>query len=897
MALRVIISLIATCLLLARPATAQESVKRALFEDCDRAAQEFATLTVEQQTSLAEFFARVVALSTQSPSAPEAFAAAPGMPAGTDTSGLVVPKSPELVTGALWQSLDAKRELKAKRCALELLRSAGGLALNVLPTLAQTYAQQPLSDEIAVGLEETVADIAERAHKQGMSPSPEACTSLAGSLFTDRSLVARSVVQEFLQPCLPHILTTLPSPETRASEVTTFLKDVDPTGALVMRTTLDAVTALPADKMSLIVPLVPLPDNSQLTPFVNDFIRLAADPIQSTTFLPLLGQACVSLRGFAIDASQQTIVTTIPGLLSPTLLSPAQAGCLLTASPSAAKRLPALLSRDATPEQQRHVLAIMRAAYQGIPNDTRSELCSRARERALELQPETTEAALTSLAHCTEPRGENASMAYSLLKSIDTLQSTPARRDAIFSLTVDLLQTTGLGKDRTRFGQLLKPSLQTSIPTQGALYLATQIPDLLSDVVKRALEVPPSPGSIAALKALLATKTIPKRSTQSLVDLLRYPEMQSLGEETLVSLGSGAIAPLRRAASRPSWGGRPSALSALIGLQAATKGEVADFAATLSTQEGCSFVSAHSQTICLLVKKHPNDQTLRGHLSSAVQRCINEMNSEQLSPLTECDADLVLGAADALTSSLITEGDRKQLTPIVGMLARDSTTTPAHTKLITSFLERGSQTSLITLLQHVASQPAAPPEVLQGVRRVAERNRDTGEVFLAALQVLAHHGDTSYDWAAVVREAIQSCGSGQIPRELLAIVGQIPSEVVLAQVIPALESDNPEKLVGGALVGAALGPKAIPIVSRLWHLREARPPLVRAMAILALLQINPLTPDMQDEVSRILVNRFFPVASQLPIKWAETVAVVDMDRSSFGDLRKARLARLLHSTR
>lgn len=897
MALRVIIALIAACIPLARPVVAQDSVKRALFEDCDRAAKEFATLTVDQQTSLSEFFARVVALSTQSPTAPEAFAAAPGIPAGTDASSLAVPKSPELVTGALWQSLDAKRELKAKRCALELLRNAGGLALRVLPDLAQTYAHQSLSDEIAVGVEETVADVAERAHKQGMNPSAEACTTLAGSLFSDRPLAARNVVQEFLQACLPHILTTLPSAETRASEVTTFLKDVDPTGALVMRTTLDAVTAIPAEKISQIVPLIPLPDNSQLTPFVNDFIRLAADPIQSSTFLPLLGQACISLHGFAIDTAQQSSVTTIPGLLSPTLLSPDQAGCLLTSSPAAAKRLPALLSKDATPDQQQHALAIMRSSYHSLPSDVRLELCSRARERALELQPETTEASLAALLQCTEPRGENSNMALSLLKSLDSLQSNQARRETLFSLTVELLEATGLGRDRGRFGPFLKRSLQTSIPSQGVLRLSTQIPELFPDVVKRALEVPPSPGSIVALKALSTTKTFPKKSTQSLVDLLRYPEMQNVGEETLVSLGGTSVIPLRRAATRPSWGGRTSALSALIGLQAATKGEIADFAATLATQEGCSFVSSHSQTICSLVKRLPNDQSLRGHLSSAVQRCINEMNVEQLTQLADCDADLVLGAADSLVSSLTSEGDRKQLAPVVSLLVHDTTKTPAHTRLIVSFLDRGSQPTLATLLQHLAVQPVVSPEVLQAVRGVAERNRDTGEVFLAALRVLAHSGDAAYNWAPVVKDAIENCGKGLVPGELLAVVGQIPAEVVLAHVIPALESENPEKLVGGALVGAALGSKAVPIVSRLWHLREARPPIVRSMAVLALLQINPLTPDIQGEVSRILVNRFFPIATQLPIKWAETVAVVDMDRSSFGDLRKTRLARLLHSTR
>jgi hypothetical protein len=896
-AIRIILACIVASACFAFPANAQDSVKRAVFENCEEATKEFSGLSVEQQTSLADFFARVVALSTQSPTAPEAFAAAPGVPAGTDASGLALPKSPELVTGALWQSLDAKRELKAKRCALELLRSAGGLALHALPTLAQTYADQSLSDEIAVGVEETVADVAERAHKQGMAPSPEACSALGEHLFSERSLAARNVVQEFLATCLPHILATFPSPRVRASEVTTYLQEVDPSGAIVMRAALDSSAAIAPEKMSQIIPLLPLPDNTLLTPFVNDFIRLAADPSKSETYLPPLGAACVSLKGFTVDASQQAAVSDIPGLLSPNVLTPEQVGCLLTSIPGAAKRLSGLLSKDSSPEQQRHALQVMNLSYNGLPSDVRSDLCSRTRERALDLKPEITELSLLILKQCSDSRGDNSAMALTLLKTLESLQHDPARRDTLYNLVVELLEVSGIAKDRARFAPFIKPALASSAPSQSVLRLASKMPELTLEVVKRALEIPPSPGGIAALKALAATKMFPKKSIQSLVDLLRYPEVQLSGEETLAGLGNSAIAPLRKAATRPSWSGRTSALSALIALQAATKTEVSDFASALATQEGCSFVAPHTSTVCALIKKYPQDQTLRGNLVSAVQRCANDMGSEQLKHLSECDPDLLLSAADSFSSSLATQGDQERLAPVVELLARELVRSPAHARLIAGFLDRGSQLTLIKLLRHLPSQPSLQPEILQAVRAVAERNRDTQEVLLAALRVLAQNADTQYDWAPVIRETLHNCGKGLIQPEVLAVVGQAPADSVLAQVVPALESDAPEKLVGGSLVGAALGAKAIPIVSRLWHLREARPPLVRSIAILALLQINPLTPDLQQEVARILVNRYFPIAAKLPIKWPDTVAVVDMDRSSFGELRKARLAHLLRPTR
>jgi hypothetical protein len=116
---------------------------------------------------------------------------------------------------------------------------------------------------------------------------------------------------------------------------------------------------------------------------------------------------------------------------------------------------------------------------------------------------------------------------------------------------------------------------------------------------------------------------------------------------------------------------------------------------------------------------------------------------------------------------------------------------------------------------------------------------------------------------------------------------------VLAEVLPALESDNSDQLVGASLVGGALGTKAIPLVSRLWHLRTMRPPAIRYTAALALLEINPLTPDMHDTLRRILVNRFFDTAVTMPIPWTNTVAVNDLKRGSFGTLRQDRLEKLL----
>jgi hypothetical protein len=127
----------------------------------------------------------------------------------------------------------------------------------------------------------------------------------------------------------------------------------------------------------------------------------------------------------------------------------------------------------------------------------------------------------------------------------------------------------------------------------------------------------------------------------------------------------------------------------------------------------------------------------------------------------------------------------------------------------------------------------------------------------------------------------------------LEVIKTLPPDIVLAEVTPALDSDKPSQVAGACRVGATLGSLAIPIVSKVWNLREKRSPEIKYSAILALLEINPLTPDLHQGLRAILVNRYYAAASSRPIQWPQSVAVVDLDKSSFGTLRTVHLERLL----
>jgi hypothetical protein len=896
MALRVVVALAFVILAGWEWARAEDSVKQAIFEDCDQAMRDFSARSVEEQASLAEFLARVLALSTQSPSAPEAFAVAPGTSPAGDAARLSAPKSPDLLSGALWQTLDAKRELKAKRCALELLRSAGSSALHVLPNLVGTYSEQALSDEIAVGLEETAADIAERAHKQNAMPSAEDFSAIASHVLGQRPLVARSVIQEFLPDSLPHLLLTLSSSSAPRPEIVRYLSEADPGGALVMRAYISLTASAPPEKLATLSSLISIPEKTLLTGFINDFVRLSRDSRYSQIFLPLLGATCHSLGGFAIDSAQQNEIAQISELLRPDALPPEHISCLLAAAPTLGKNLLPLLAKDAPPAQSRLALSVINAASGRLAPEIKSDLYGRVRDFAVDTGSDLELDAIRCLANFEQAKTDNAQAALSIFKTLPSLPD-PSRREALSLAVIDMLDRSGLGKEPNRFATYVKPYLLIAAPPAVALRVAAKIPQLEGQLLTLALAVPPSAKSAAALSALAPSPNTFKRSIPGLLELLRYPEVQQIAEQILVGLGPAASAALKKSISRPSWGSRSQALAALVGLKSASKTELSELATTLATREGCSFVSSHSATLCSLAANADRDPSLRAHLASAVQRCISEMSAQQLDQVARCSPDLILSASDTIASFLSTHGDNERLAPVVNFIAQQMPPLPQQAQLLTSFLTHGSQATRASLLPVAALLGGDHPEINRAIKGILQSAEADSNLRLIAAKALAGRGEKDFNWSEFVQGVIRTNGKQGIQPQALEVISLLPADTVLAEVLPALESDSQEKLVGGALVGAALGSKAVPIVSRLWHLREARSPMVRYVAILALLQINPLTPDMHGEVTKILVNRYFPVARQVPIKWSHTAALVDMDRSTFGSLRKERLEELLRSER
>jgi hypothetical protein len=883
---------------------ADDLVKEAVFEDCEKASHEFTTSTIEQQASLAEFFARVVALSTQSPAAPEAFAVPPGVAAGAESVGRVTAIGPDFLPGSLWQSLDAKRELKAKRCSLDLLSQAGGIAIGVLPALIETYSQEALSDEIAVKLEETVADIAEKAHRQGMTPDTTQFTAIAPHIFSERPVAAQIVFEEFVHNGMPYLVRHLSS-HSSGPGFEALLEHVDPDRALPMQAWIAMNAQLSPDEGRAIAQRLPKPTKAVLPRFINDYIRFANSPVYGDLFALILADACLELGGFAIDPSQQEMLANTP-LLFTSAIPPRGTQCLVGAAPTAAKRLVTMLSNHA---EQDAALSILVPSIPLMPSDARLETYNRVKDIA---STQTTQAvrALGILAHFSERKTESALVALSALKANPVSNKAPLQV-ALRSSAIKLLAIIGLGKEPNRFAEHLKPLLVQPDSPSDVLPLIADIPLLKVEVTKIALQIPPTDKSLYVLRALDSRSALFKQSVPTLIELLRFPDARPIVTTILCRLGTAVIPQVRKAASRVGWSGRMGALNTLIALKAASKMERQELVKLLSATKECSEVLSASESLCRLQKTATDETLLWDAGVSALRRCADSPVSDVLAL---CNPELLLDAGDTLVGPIERHKDPERMYGgLVEVLTNQPAINPRHIPLFLALLHSKSSPTApqaeqiqgspdnsslhARLIEYLNRIPTQAPELIAALRVIAQQCPQESIECVRVLRALALAHDGEYDWSGFVRSAVRSAGAGQMQRDVLDVTGLLPADVVLAEVIPALESDNQEKVVGASLIGAALGPRAVPIISRLWNLRDHRSPRIRYTAVLALLRVNPLTPDLHDAVRKLLVNRFYPVAKQLPISWPETVAVVDMDRGTFGDARKARLERLMHATR
>jgi hypothetical protein len=216
---------------------------------------------------------------------------------------------------------------------------------------------------------------------------------------------------------------------------------------------------------------------------------------------------------------------------------------------------------------------------------------------------------------------------------------------------------------------------------------------------------------------------------------------------------------------------------------------------------------------------------------------------------------------------------------------------PARPQLLLWALQHGDGAERLKAIQSCTDTDT--PELRAALRSLANSTTDVGELRSAAQRILAQLRDTQYDWHDEIKTLIERAGRNTLAGGDTELIRLLPDEILLPEVSKGLESSTTSTVAGACQLAAILGERAVPVVSKLWQLRDKRAPAIRYAAVLALLQINPMTPELQDHVRLLLVNRFFAQALTRPIQWHRAVAVVDLDKAAFGTLRTVHLERLL----
>jgi hypothetical protein len=783
---------------------------------------------------------------------------------------------------------------------LEILRDGGALAFPALASLVTTYSEQPLSDEIAVGVEEVSITIAEAAHKQGQSPTADQLKSLASYAVGQRPLVARNLIHEFKNEALPIFISTVAISNQSLSEDTRiWLQSVDSNGVMAMRAAISTTPNLTKEQVQNLMSNIPLPNREALPLFVKDLIELASKPELAKVFAPLLGRACESLGGLTVDPNLQITISMVPEVWLPGTLSEKSAICLTQSSLPLAKQVKHILKGEDA-NTKAYLIELISKGLRSSSNEVNSEIISALKELALDTQSANWTAALSALATFPERDDEIVSIALQLFKQANK-STDPAKTAAIMNVTFESLKAAKLSREAiSKIMPQITSSIRSSKPDAAAIELAKSAVSVDPLLITLGLTSPPTANSLKALEILATRTDLPQKALLPLVDLLRFPEAQLLAEQCLYAFRKDAPTAIKKTLPRLAGGAtKPAALGLLIHFGNASKPELREFVTFLSSQDNCSFIKQREGLLCDLAKIQDSDTEIKTKQSALIARCLPELTAKQIESLTRCDPQSVLSAAESIgAASAAGTLSADKLAAITDLSIRmSSEDSKKATSLINQILLHGADESRQRNLTKLAIPQEIDPTIQESLRKISAAADPKSPIYTSALKALAASRDQTFDWREFVKSSIESAKGGSLDPEITDILSTIPDTEVLAEVVPALESDNSDKLVGAALVGAALGPKAVPIVSRLWHLREKHSPAVRYTAALALLEINPLTPDMHETVKRILVNRFFKTAESMPITWSNTVAVNDLDRGTFGTLRNERLMGLLNERR
>lgn len=877
-----------------RQLAAEQSFTKLVFDSCDEALLQYEKTPPEEHSKLAEQLTSILSLNITSPSSAEAFASI--HPLTDVTAGQQVqPVKADRWVGLQWQNTDPRREFAAKKCALHILSQAGDESLATLPDLIEIYSQGTLGNELAVEFEEASARILDASTVAKKSPKSSTLEALIPYAFGDNSRLARDFLKEFRAKSIEIIIRNGVEQTNRNTDtLRALLTDFGPGTPDPFDAFLEQIPSLGVEAIGVLALAVPLPQSNETGLYADTLLKLISERSLTAQLLHLVGRICVQRNGLTLTARSEDILSNVEGIFTPNRLQASQIRCLLRSSPILT--LKAIESLTATQDTriEQYILGLL-SVQDSFPNRSLSERAYYTlQRRVLRQESQNTIATLNTLGSFLRFSSENANTALSLLEKIldNKLYSTntqPQREAAL-----KLLKNSGKGGTHPKYATIIGRLLRIQNLSDTELRFIGGLDSLPDRVWWMAASTARTPLARNALK-VVSLRNPPHRGLAArFIPLLDNPNESKYASKVLLSFKSSSNQLLKIAEANSK-----QTLSWSLALTTAALDPKPSMSVSVSAEtalQGLSCKDSIDWAPIIRSATFSLAKSIRGAALEKISECLPNYPAEVVVSFASENN----GVIETISKALIRSASKNN-PPISEWRARvlrglniTPETVSTYDSLIASLLTIDADHTIATLPMLLKLKPANTPLIIEALTKLVASDKIKHlNTRWHLVRLLAMSAQDKIPLSDVLNMAVAELSSYRVSAEVFGALKALPDETILKLVHEKLTSTDRATLVGASLAGAAYGNHALPILSRLWSLRHHQDPIVRDAAVLALLVVNPLSPDLDIYLKNILGNRSFELAQKLPIRWSQTLALNELSRSTFGYLRGSRIQSLL----
>lgn len=889
MAIRVVLylHLIMLCM---STAHAELSFSQLIFEDCGKALEYISAASSVERKKFAEHLTNILSINLSPPSAPEAFA--------TNQQLSLIPEpqlfngnSSEQWVGLQWKNMDAQRELKAKHCALTALEATGADAFHQLLPLAKIYQANALSNELSVRVEEVAFRIAEASHLLGVIASDELISDMLALTASGTTLVVQNFLEEYQNESTPIVLRNFSKLAHQNNQsAVNLLQNLDRNEPMLPRF-LALLPDLDQESIASLSPLFSVHSTHNNTLSLSETIKTIEKSQQNETLLHLIGRVCLQSPEASLSMDSSAILTKLVNLWEPQRLQPDQVRCLLRRSTPLTRTLLDILERKPHGDQARYIITLLSSPDAFSNRELSDQAYYTLQRRALDITSPNAVYALGAMSSFERFSTENANTSLNVLRKYNSLKVDSESKRSLQEASLRLLQQSGKGPSNPIFTPTILDQLRNETLSEPSINLLASLPSLPNRVWWMAGSSLRTASARNALRVIAKRKEPHLRLANNLIGLLDNPNESPYAAEILHALRNEITTSLKVSYPLENALGTDS-LAVILSDTAEPDASQIKRATQVYQTVSCSF-SQQRISIVRGASLSP-DADIKHSAIKHIKRCFPSYNSDALVQLIQSNPTVIEILAESLNDSAHTPQTAEWISALVTGLPISADSVDTYAPLLAALLKTSPDSIKAELLRFLDGQESLPAVILETLHFLLEDMEfDSNSYRWQIVSLLAKHAPQSLNLGAILEHAGHQIRN-ENPAPIYHALRELPHKESLSIIHDKLKSSDRTTLVTASLIGSAFGSRALPIVSQLWNLRLHKDPTVRYVAVLALLAINPLSPDLQDAVQNILSNRVYEMALVMPVPWSKTLAFIELDQTNFGSLRKARMAALRH---